>query len=183
MIKVHHFLEGNNGMELLKIKKKGGGANLGRTQSVSVRLDPKLRFALELAGRKQRRTTSNFIECAIDDALKNTMIPDSMGGEEPLSDLVNRVWDVDEADRVINLGLSFSDLLTHDEARIWKRIQNTPEFRFKEKKSQKGKHLVLKHTDLDLQKIRKVWEPLKLVATEEADEKVLKDAIKKYKAK
>jgi hypothetical protein len=51
-------------------RKKGGGGKLFRTELVSVRIDPKLRFAVELAARKQRRTASSFVEWAIEEAIK-----------------------------------------------------------------------------------------------------------------
>jgi hypothetical protein len=51
-------------------RKKGGGSKLFRTELVSVRIDPKLRFAVELAARKQRRTASSFVEWAIEEAIK-----------------------------------------------------------------------------------------------------------------
>jgi hypothetical protein len=50
--------------------RKGGGSKLFRTELVSVRIDPKLRFAVELAARKQRRTSSSFVEWAIEEAVK-----------------------------------------------------------------------------------------------------------------
>jgi hypothetical protein len=54
----------------MEAKKKGGGGKLSRSEIVTVRLDPKLRFAVELAARKQRRTASSFIEWAITEAIK-----------------------------------------------------------------------------------------------------------------
>ena len=54
--------------------KKGGGGNLARSQVVTVRFDPKLKFAAEMAARQQRRTISSFIEWAVDEALTNVKL-------------------------------------------------------------------------------------------------------------
>src|SRR6516165_4850387 len=55
-------------------KRKGGGAKLVRSETVTVRLDPKLRYLGEIAARKQRRTVSSFIEWAIEDVLRRVSI-------------------------------------------------------------------------------------------------------------
>ena len=45
-----------------------------RTKTIGFRLEPKLRFAAELAARKQRRSLSNFIEWAVEEAVKNVTL-------------------------------------------------------------------------------------------------------------
>ena len=50
---------------------KGGGAKLSRSETVTVRLDPKLRYLAELGARSQRRTVSSFIE----NPLSSTPVP------------------------------------------------------------------------------------------------------------
>ncbi len=55
-------------------KRKGGGGKLSRSEVVTVRLDPKLRFAADLAARKQRRTLSSFIEWAVEKTVQGVDI-------------------------------------------------------------------------------------------------------------
>jgi len=50
--------------------KQAMGSKLSRSEILTVRLDPKLRFAAELAARKHRRTLSSFAEWAIEEAVK-----------------------------------------------------------------------------------------------------------------
>ena len=45
--------------------RKGGGGKLSRSETVTVRLDPKLRYLAELAARLHRRTLSSYVEWAI----------------------------------------------------------------------------------------------------------------------
>ena len=104
-------------------KKKGTGGNLTRSQVVTVRLDPKLKFAAELAARKQRRTISSFIEWAVEQAIEQIVIskydnhPDTT-----VSNVLDQVWDVEEADRVVKLATHYPQLLSYDEERLWKII-------------------------------------------------------------
>jgi len=61
-------------MEKAAKGRGGGGGKLNRSETVTIRLDPKLRYLTELAARQQRRTLSSFIEWAIDSALKDVVL-------------------------------------------------------------------------------------------------------------
>ena len=102
----------------LKSSKRGGGGKLSRTETVTVRLDPKLRYLAELAARKQRRTLSSFVEWAIEEILKTIQLPEG----ENLASMAGALWDVDEPDRFVKLALLYPDMLTHDEQVLWKLI-------------------------------------------------------------
>ena len=103
--------------------KKVGGGKLSRSETVTVRLDPKLRYLTELAARKQRRTLSSFIEWAIEDALGRVYLDDGNGHGTSVSDVANSLWDVDESDRFAKLALRFPELLTHEEQVLWKLVR------------------------------------------------------------
>lgn len=110
-------------------KRKGGGGKLTRTETVTVRLDPKLRYLAELAARKQRRTLSSYIEWAIEDSLKSVTL--YQGGEydgdypKTVGDEVGRLWDVDQAERFVRLAIAYPELMTHEEQEIWKLLQDS----------------------------------------------------------
>ncbi len=89
-------------------KKKVGGAKTSRSETVTVRLNPELRFLAEIAARKQHRTLSSFIEWAVQEA--TVEVPPAL-------------WDVDETDRFINLAINEPALLTFEEQRLWKMIK------------------------------------------------------------
>jgi len=74
-------------------KSKSGGGKLSRSETVTVRLDPKLRYLAELAARKQRRTVSSFIEWAIEDALKRVSISEDQNSERTIHDEALTLWD------------------------------------------------------------------------------------------
>ena len=106
-------------------KRKGGGGKLTRSETVTVRLDPKLRYLAELAARKQRRTVSSFIEWAIEDALNRVLLREAVGGDSgtSIASAAQNLWDVDEADRFAKLAFNYPDLLTHDEQILWKFVR------------------------------------------------------------
>lgn len=107
--------------------RKASGSKLTRSETVTVRLDPKLRYLAELAARKQRRTLSSFIEWAIEDSLGRVEIYLGSGyNNDPsrsVADESNQLWDVDEADRFCKLAQHYPELMTHDEQRLWKLIK------------------------------------------------------------
>jgi len=101
-----------------KKRRKGGGGKLSRSETVTVRLDPKQRYLAELAARKQRRTLSSFIEWAIEESLRTV----HFDNDKSIADESRRLWDVDEPDRFAMLALSYDQLLTHEEQVLWKLI-------------------------------------------------------------
>lgn len=110
--------------------KRGGGGKLSRSETVTVRLDPKLNYLCELAARAQRRTKSSFIEWAIENALSSVGIPgerkNAAGDLWTIQERNVDLWDVDEPDRFIALVALAPSLLTHDEQMIWKVISTSP---------------------------------------------------------
>lgn len=104
-----------------RIKRSDGAAK--RSEVVTVRLDPKLKYLAELAARKHRRPLSSFIEWAVEQSLSNVVLeeygPTSVADAERSYNL----WDLDEPDRIVRLALHFPDLLTHEEQVLWKLVR------------------------------------------------------------
>lgn len=98
-----------------------------RSEIISVRLDPRLKYLAELAARKQRRPLSGFIEWAVERTLNDVILKenhDAAFAESVASAETNyRLWDVDEADRVVRLAMNFPDLTTYEEQLIWKLVR------------------------------------------------------------
>lgn len=103
-------------------KRKGGGGKLSRTETVTVRLDPRLRYLADLAARKQRRSLSSYIEWVIEESLKKTYLASEHEQAESLAEQAPALWDVDDADRFVKLALRHPQLLTHEEQVRWKLI-------------------------------------------------------------
>lgn len=105
------------------VSRTGGAGKLPRTQTVSVRLDPKLRYLSEIAARRQRRTISSFIEWALETALDNLYLTDPKGNANTIGQMTAHLWDVEPADRFVKLAVHYPDLLNHHEEMVWKLIQ------------------------------------------------------------
>ena len=107
---------------MLEEKRRGGGAKATRTETVTVRLDPKLRYLAELAARKQRRTLSSYIEWAVEQSLKEVKLHEGSGynGDETITvaDEAATLWDVDESERFIKLAIGYPALLPHEEQQL-----------------------------------------------------------------
>ena len=156
-------------------KRKGGGGKLARSETVTVRLDPKLRYLAELAARKQRRTVSSFVEWAVEESLNRVYLDENTS----IADATPALWDVDEPDRFAKLALSYSYLLTHEEQVLWKvicetghvwrgRYDNDGEWQW----SVQAKSLVY-------DRLRQYWEDFKAVAAGEASRDILPKAVRK----
>jgi len=105
--------------------KRKGGSKLARSETVTVRLDPKLRYLAELAARKQRRSLSSYIEWAVEDSLAHVTLREDMHSRTSVGEEASYLWDVDDADRFAKLALRYPDLLTHDEQVRWKLIRES----------------------------------------------------------
>lgn len=108
-----------------KAGAKGGG-KLSRSETVTVRLDPKLRYLAELGARLHRRTLSSYIEWSIKETLDSEALRNYEGMRDTIGTEAEYLWDVDEADRFAKLALRYPHLLTHEEQVRWKLIKECP---------------------------------------------------------
>lgn len=158
-------------------KRKGGGGKLARSETVTVRLDPKLRYLAELAALKQRRTVSSFIEWAIEDSLSRVYLQEGGYGNDPgtsVADVAAKLWDVDDADRFAKLALTYPDLLTHDEQKRWKLIRENGYLWRGQYAKIGGKWTWRVEEDsLCFDRLRKYWDEFCMVARGDASRDIL----------
>ncbi len=153
-------------------KPRRGGGKLARTEIITVRLDPKLRFAAELAARRQRRSVSSFIEWILERGLEDFHLftPDDSTRYDhhvSLNGVVSDVWDIDEVDRFTALARCYPELLTPDEETLWKLIRE-----FYGLERDLGDHPFAERLREDrwiLPHLRKHWETFRQAADGEAD--------------
>ena len=156
-------------------KKKGAGGNLTRTQVVTVRLDPKLRYLAELAALKQRRTLSSYIEWAVQDSLSRVYLYDSTGFNDEgvtVQDESDKLWDVDEPDRFAKLALNYPELLTHDEQIKWKLIRENG-YLWRGRTIRGVWEWSVDKDNLVLERLREYWEKFCAVADGNEDSSIL----------
>jgi hypothetical protein len=138
------------------LNASSGGGKLSRSEVVTVRLDPKLRYLAELAARKQRRTLSSFIEWAIEQSLAEVKLTQTA----TVADKAVALWDVDECDRFIKLALHDESLLNYREQVLWKCLQEQNEPGILSRNERK----------IDWKNLRKIWNQLIAVAEKKSAE-------------
>ena len=89
-----------------------------KTETLSLRIDPKTRYGLELLSRIQRRSGTGVVEWAIGQALDRETVRDRVGNEWKLEQAMHRLWQVDELPRLLAMALEFPSLLTYEEQRM-----------------------------------------------------------------
>jgi hypothetical protein len=160
-------------------KRKGGGGKLSRSEVVTVRLDPQMRYLADLAGRIHRRTLSSYIEWAVKNALDRESIrPVSLKGLEVSDHTIGSeteyLWDVDDADRFAKLALRYPYLLTHDEQILWKLIRECGYLWIGHHDHGTGMWIWRVEDDsLVFERLREHWANFNAVASGEADKSVL----------
>ena len=101
-------------------------ANPSRSETVTVRLNPRIHYLATLAARSHQRTLSSFIEWAVTRALTPSLMDEReanvtapLGPVEPKPLWGLEFWDVSEADRAFKLA-SRPDLQSFDEQMFFK---------------------------------------------------------------
>lgn len=145
-------------------KRKGGGGKLNRSETVTVRLDPKLRYLAELAARRQRRTLSSYIEWAVEESLGSITEGPGEDEGESLKTLADELWDVDEADRLLLLVRNAPAFMTVDEQRIWKVTRESPYFLYGERDQHGRWHCIQSVDAVIMSRYREHYEAIKKVA-------------------
>ena len=111
---------------------KGAGSKLGRTETVSIRLDPRLNYLCELAARSQRRTKSSFIEATLAEQIQTMVINKWRGSDfddpNTFGERADMLWHVRESQRLVSLGIIAPELLTFEEQHIWSLIEENGHF-------------------------------------------------------
>jgi hypothetical protein len=85
-----------------------------KTQGLTIRMNPQVKFALELMARKQHRTLTLVVEWALQQAI--------LDPAQGLGDILDKVWDPMEPDRFVKMALHCPELLTYEEQLLWKMI-------------------------------------------------------------
>ena len=101
------------------------------TVSVSLRVAPAIKYAIDLAARIQKRTVTGVVEWSVEKALGEVTMPidfmvegDSGRPELPepqsvIDAVKERLWSPDEAIRLVRLAFEYPSLLSFEESLIW----------------------------------------------------------------
>lgn len=110
-------------------KKRAPSRASNPTVSVSLRIDPKTKYLVDLLAREQKRTITGVIEWAIERAAGQISFKDrEYGLDTTFLVELESLWSTDESLRVVRLALAKPSLLDYDELRVWETIKATPAF-------------------------------------------------------
>jgi hypothetical protein len=142
-----------------------------RSETTSIRFDPKLKYLAELAARKQRRSLSSFIEFAVERTLGEVNFSEGSDNEAPTSieSVGDQLWDVDEPDRFVKLAFRYPEILTYAEQILWKLIREMPGLwagKYDERNEWTWK---TNKESLAFEAVREHWATLKKVARSEME--------------
>jgi hypothetical protein len=164
-------IQGNFPMPGGRRKRRAGGrkpreGKLPRSGAATLRLDPKLRYFLELAARHQHRTLSSYLESAAEQSLKEIKLRSPDGSDRFITELMGQLWDADEATRFVKLASDYPDLLDYRDQILWKLIR---ENQFVRPRSPQGQMAA----EPDISRLRSCWPQFVAVAEGEADRSIL----------
>lgn len=101
-----------------------------KTEVLSIRIDPRVKYGLELLSRLQRRSTTGVVEWAIQSAFQSEIFEpaNEYQNEIHLEQVMDSLWHINEIERTVALALRREQLLTYEESRVWKVLSSTPAF-------------------------------------------------------
>lgn len=108
--------------------KKATSKSSNPTVSVSLRIDPKSKYLIDLLAREQKRTITGVIEWALDRAAMDTSFYSDMNDSRSYAEVIDSLWSTDESVRLIKLAITKPGLLDYDEMRVWETIRASKDF-------------------------------------------------------
>jgi hypothetical protein len=137
---------------------KSTGAKTSRSETVSIRLDPRRRYLAEIAARANQVTLSAFIDLCIAQVMANPKGIPAVHANDPDGMLAmlspkwaDKFWHPDELHRFVMLASQRFDLLQDAEPIIWLHIRRDQRF-------WKGDGRTV--GDCDFDRLRKEWSAL-----------------------
>ena len=109
------------------------------TVSVSLRVDPAIKYAIDIAARIQKRTVTGVVEWSVEKSLAEVHMPTDFmvaGRSAPelpkpesvIEAVKDRLWSPDDAIRLVRLAFEFPSLLTFEESLLWESLRLSPPF-------------------------------------------------------
>lgn len=107
-------------------KSQGGRVDLGsrnKSEVITIRINPKLKFGLELMARLHNRSVAQTVEMAIQRVLE-----DPFDGIQNLRDvryerdLIEKLWSPHRGERLLRMVLTHPELLSYEEEVLWHKL-------------------------------------------------------------
>lgn len=138
-------------------RKPNQGAR--KTETLTLRLDPKAKFTIDMLARIRRQSITAVIESAIDDIASDQDVKFNDQGKTAtwsLGSAITAIWSTDEAERFANLCYFTPELLTYEERRTWETILESRCF-FESAATQSATFWKPMDRSIDLTRLRVYW--------------------------
>lgn len=145
----------------MAIKKPSKPSSDRKTEALSIRIDPRLKYGLELLSRHQRRAVTGVVEWALSEALSSEVMTDVLENRYTLANVLPTLWSENEIERLLALWFHFPTLLTYEESRLVNVLLRTDELWHRLPPTKQG--------DFKLTDVLHSWEKFKPVLTAVAD--------------
>jgi len=93
-----------------------------KTEVITLRLNAKVKFGLELAARLENRSVAQTVEMSIANLLYGKNGGQPRYKDEAISFLIDRLWSPHRGQRLLKMVLYAPDLLSPDEELIWNKL-------------------------------------------------------------
>lgn len=102
-----------------------------KTETLTLRVDPKVRLVIELISRVRRQSITGVVEAAIEEIAFDLDVPfvdEGAAKNAALGSVFSEIWSTDESELFINMCYRLPSLLTYEEQRLWETIKASATF-------------------------------------------------------
>lgn len=102
-----------------------------KTESLTLRMDPKIKFLIEVISRVRRQSITGVVEAAMEETAFDLEVPYFDEGKveaHALGAIFSEIWSTDESELFINMCFHLPTLMTYEEQRLWETIKISPAF-------------------------------------------------------
>lgn len=101
-----------------------------RTNVVTLRVSPKMRFGLELLAHERGETLTEVVTWAVSEmfATEQVGLLRFASGESMATRVLDRVWSPHEHERVVRLGMYFPEFMNDRQRYLWSRVRESRKY-------------------------------------------------------
>lgn len=101
-----------------------------RTNVVTLRVTPQMRFGLELLAQERGETLTEVVTWAVTELFGTEQIGllRFATGESMATRVLDRVWSPHEHERVVRLGMYFPEFMNNRQQYLWSRVRESRKF-------------------------------------------------------
>lgn len=140
-----------------------------KTEVLSIRIDPRTRYGLDLLSRLQRRSATGVVEWVVQEAFAREEFESYDNGSFTVAEVMDDLWRINDIERLVALALRKPQLLTFEESRKWAVLKGTKAFW---KTGSTSRHIDFSSFNWDL--VLPLWERIEPLIDEAVERPVIR---------